>query len=82
MASPKSYPSTPVGELLGRFYNHRSVLRRTIPLFAITPKDVVKALRGEAAMKPGQSTPATPGSTPHQRTVAPHSSRRPAHASS
>jgi len=82
MASPKSYPSTPVGELLGRFYNHRSVLRRTIPLFAIAPNDVVKALRGEAAMKPGQSTPATPGGRPHQRAGAPHNNRRPAHAPS
>lgn len=71
MASPKRYPSTPVGELLGRFYNHRSVLRRTIPLVAITTKDLAKALKGEMA-ESGEQTAAASNNTPHPRIATRH----------
>ena len=79
MTSTKRYPSTPIGELLGRFYNHRSVLRRTIPLVTITAKDLTRALKGEAAMAPGESI-----ADPHesqQSHGAPSINRRHAHAS-
>ncbi|MGB6008250.1 hypothetical protein [Castellaniella sp.] len=78
MASPKRYPSTPVGELLGHFYNHRSVLRRTIPLFAITAKDLARALKGEIGMAPGEPARCEPQ---HPHAGASHASRRHAHAS-
>ncbi|MGB6241376.1 MAG: hypothetical protein WBF69_02710 [Castellaniella sp.] len=80
MASPNRYPSTPLGESLGRFYKHRSVLRRTIPLITITAKDLAKALKGEMA-ESGELSATGSSNTPHQRTAVHHRHRH-AHASS
>lgn len=56
MTTFNRYPSPPLGETLGRFYDHRSVLRRTIPLFSLTTKDLARFLRGEAAMASNERT--------------------------
>lgn len=79
MASPHR-SSTPLGESLGRFYRHRSVLRRTIPLITLTAKDLAKALKGEMA-ESTQPVVAAPGNTSPQRTAV-HHHRHYAHASS
>ncbi|HEX7385967.1 MAG TPA: hypothetical protein VF285_01680 [Castellaniella sp.] len=50
MTDSGRYPSTPIGQELGRFYMHRSVLRRSIPLFSMTWHDFGRYLKGEAAM--------------------------------
>ncbi|CAM5182874.1 hypothetical protein CDEF62S_01463 [Castellaniella defragrans] len=49
MTHSSRYPSTPIGQELGRFYEHRSILRRTVPLFSVTWQDFVHSLKGEAA---------------------------------
>jgi hypothetical protein len=81
MVTYHRYPSTPVGELLGRFYTHRSTLRRTIPLLPISLKDIGRMLKGNG-MSLCTSEPAPLEATASGKTAAKrHSShRRPAHA--
>lgn len=59
MTTFSRYPSPPLGEMLGRFYAHRSVLRRTIPLFSLTTRDLTRFLKGEAAMVSSQPIAST-----------------------
>lgn len=63
MTNSSRYPVTPIGQELGRFYNHRSMLRRTVPLFSVSWKDFTRYLKGEAAM-----TAAAPRKAEHHHT--------------
>lgn len=65
MTTFNRYPSTPLGETLGRFYAQRSVLRRTIPLFSLTAKDLARFLKGEAAMISNEPTAASSKNSSH-----------------
>lgn len=81
MVTYHRYPSTPVGELLGRFYTHRSTLRRTIPLLPISLKGIGQMLKGNGISlctgEPASLEATTSGKTAAKRRS---SRRRPAHA--
>lgn len=64
MTDSSRYPTTPIGQELGRFYNHRSMLRRTVPLFSVGWQDFIRYLKGEAAM-----TATAPRKTEHHHTA-------------
>ncbi|HEX2518509.1 MAG TPA: hypothetical protein VHK04_03090 [Castellaniella sp.] len=50
MTDSGRYPTTPIGQELGQFFDHRTVLRRTVPLFSISWQDFTRYMKGEAAM--------------------------------
>lgn len=77
MTTSSRYPTPPLGEELGRFYAHRSVLRRTVPLFSVSWSDFIRYLKGEGAMAP--EDPAQTHSD-HDSHHHPRQPRRPAHA--
>lgn len=75
MTNSSRYPSAPLGQELGQFYEHRSLLRRTIPLFNVSWGDFKRFLKGEAAVDASTSAAA-----PAANTQTGRHHRRPAHA--